>query len=108
MYTENQGVYYYGASSNSQEIRRDHGTYLLQWTAIREAMRRGCDTYDFLGISSREDDKLAGVTTFKMRFHPEKVELPEEKVIILRPFLLYYLTSVNRIRKLFRWCIPRF
>ncbi len=107
-YTKNQGIYYYGASSSAQEIRRDHGTYLLQWTAIKEAMKRGCTAYDFLGVSSTAGDKLAGVTTFKMRFHPEKVILPREYVMTLRPFLLRCLTWIHRGRKLLQWMTSRF
>jgi lipid II:glycine glycyltransferase (peptidoglycan interpeptide bridge formation enzyme) len=26
------------------------GAYLLQWEAIREAKKRGCEQFDFLGI----------------------------------------------------------
>ncbi len=51
VYWGNTGIYYYGASSSDREIRRDMATYLLQWDAIREALRRGCEIYDFLGIS---------------------------------------------------------
>ncbi len=54
VYYGQQAIYYYGASSNNPEIRRDNGTYLLQWEGIREALRRGCVEYDFLGISSEE------------------------------------------------------
>ncbi len=53
VYWNNHAIYYYGASSNDAEIRRDHGTYLLQWEAIKEALHRDCTDYDFLGISSR-------------------------------------------------------
>lgn len=77
-------------------------TYLLQWEAIREAMRRNCSTYDFLGISEDGKGKLAGVTEFKLRFNPEKVHLPSEIVVVYRPMLLKLLQVISRVRKLFR------
>lgn len=102
VYWQKQAIYYYGASSNLAQIRRDHGTYFLQWEAIQEALRRNCDTYDFLGISSHIGDKLAGVTTFKMRFSPEKIFLPSEKIIIFRPIIFFLLKWLNKFRKLLR------
>lgn len=102
VYWDHHAIYYYGASSSDSEIRRDKGTHLLQWHAIQEAMRRKCDDYDFLGISSSEWDKLAGVTRFKMQFNPEIVSLPTETVIVLRPILLKTLQIINCGRKLLR------
>lgn len=102
VYQERQWIYYYGASPNAQEIRRDHGTYLLQWEAMCEALRRGCSEYDFLGISSEPGDKLAGVTAFKMRFAPKSISLPPETVIIFQPITLFILRIVSKIRKFFK------
>ena len=96
------GIYYYGASSSDATIRRDMATYLLQWEAIREAMRRGCTTYDFLGISHDGKGKLAWVTEFKLRFNPEKTPLPEERVFVFKPWLLWCLQFLSRSRKLFK------
>lgn len=103
VYWGKHALYYYGASASSSDIRRDNGTYLVQWHAIREALRRGCVNYDFLGISSREWDKLAGVTTFKMQFSPEKVIIPPEKVIIFHPRLLKMFQWANKLRKILRF-----
>lgn len=47
-YWGDTAIYYYGASSSDTTIRRDMATYLLQWDAIREGIKRGCKTYDFL------------------------------------------------------------
>lgn len=95
-------IYYYGASSSDRDIRRDMATYLLQWDAIREAMKRGCSEYDFLGISEDGTGKLAGVTEFKLRFNPEKRYLPAEQVIVYRPVILKLLQMISKIRKLFK------
>jgi lipid II:glycine glycyltransferase (peptidoglycan interpeptide bridge formation enzyme) len=102
VYSWETAIYYYGASSSDRDIRRDMATYLLQWEAIREGMKRNCTTYDFLGISEDGKGKLAWVTEFKLRFNPEKVHLPSEVVVAYRPMLLKVLQVVSRVRKLFR------
>ncbi len=99
-YWNDTAIYYYGASSSDTMIRRDMATYLLQWEAIREGMKRGCKTYDFLGISADGTGKLAGVTEFKLRFNPEKKYWPQENIIIFRPILLKLLQTVSKMRKL--------
>ena len=100
VYQGGNAVYYYGASSSNPAIRRNMATYLLQWEAIREAMRRNCKTYDFLWISEDWSAKLAGVTEFKLRFNPEKVRLPDERVVVYKPFILKLLQVVSKVRKL--------
>ena len=67
-FTKNQGLYYYGASSN--EYRNLMATYLLQWRAIQMAKEKNCRFYDFLGISAPDakNDRLEGVTEFKLKF----------------------------------------
>ena len=77
-------------------------TYLVQWEAIREALRRNCHTYDFLGISHDGKGKLAGVTEFKLRFNPEKISLPKEHIIVYKPLLLFLLQFASKLRKLTR------
>jgi len=101
-YCGDTAIYYYGASSSNPQIRRDMATYLLQWGAIREAMKRKCSTYDFLGISADGKGKLAGVTDFKLRFNPEKKQWPHEYVIVYKPFFLLLLRGISILRKFFR------
>jgi peptidoglycan pentaglycine glycine transferase (the first glycine) len=74
--------YHHGASTH--KYAKIPASYLLQWTAIREAAHRGGDIYNFWGIAPRKlndqgeeviiDPKhpFAGVTTFKTGFggHP--------------------------------------
>lgn len=102
-YWDDTAIYYYGASSSDTMIRRDMATYLLQWSAIQEGMKRGCKTYDFLGISENGQGKLAGVTEFKLRFNPEKKHWPQESIIIFRPILLQFLQIISKTRKLLQW-----
>ncbi len=102
VYWGGHAIYYYWASSSAADIRRDYGTYVLQWQAIRKALHLWCRDYDFLGISTREWDKLTGVTAFKMQFSPEKVIISPEKVIVFRPQLLKILQWANTLRKVLR------
>ena len=89
-------VYYYGASSD--EYRNVMAPYLVQWTAIQEAKKRGCETYDFLGVAppfdgaqDLRDDVVdhpwAGVTSFKKKFGGEGVEFSEPFDLVLRPLV---------------------
>jgi peptidoglycan pentaglycine glycine transferase (the first glycine) len=48
--------YFYGASSDQQ--RELMPTYLVQWEAMRWAMRHGCTEYDLWGVPDAEDDYL--------------------------------------------------
>lgn len=74
--------YHHGASTH--KYAKIPASYLLQWTAIREALERGDDIYNFWGIAPRRTNEagedviidkkhpFAGVTTFKTGFggHP--------------------------------------
>jgi lipid II:glycine glycyltransferase (peptidoglycan interpeptide bridge formation enzyme) len=54
--------YLYGASSD--EYREAMPTYLLQWEAMRWAMRCGCREYDLWGVPDAGENELeAGFTT---------------------------------------------
>lgn len=96
-------VYYYGASTSDNEKRRDMPAYALQWGMIREAKRRGCTIYDFLGIAPEGDwdHPLMGVTDFKLKFGGEIRQWPENRVMVLRKYVYFALKSARRIRKIF-------
>lgn len=103
VYYHRAGLYYYGASSGDPEVRRAMPTYLLQWTAIRHAMERGCRTYDFLGIEpeSGGDGHLAGVTQFKRRFVPDATTVwPEARIRVVRPAAYALLRLARSLRRL--------
>lgn len=71
VFTSEIAFYYYGASANSQ--RNLMAPYLLQWTTIEHAKKRGCQIYDFLGVASPGDTNspLSGVTYFKLKLTPD-------------------------------------
>lgn len=109
--------YHHGASSGNHP--ESYASYLLQWTAIRDALKRGDRVYNFWGIapSRREEDPFdsaqgkrgkwkvestrhpfAGVTTFKTGFGGELLELAHCMDLPLAP--KYYLTwGFEMVRK---------
>lgn len=73
MHAFEETSYHHGASS--EKHRKIPASYLLQWTAIRDALRRGDRIYNFWGIAPTAADgsipkkhPFAGVTLFKTGF----------------------------------------
>lgn len=91
--------YLYGASSN--EHRNTMATYLLQWTAIKDAFEKGCRSYSFGGISGdmSEDNPLYGLYKFKSGFGTNVVEYIGEIEIVFNRVKNLCFNILNRIRK---------
>lgn len=99
-YTHNQGLYYYGASSN---IKRNlMSPYLLQWTALLEAKKRGCKYYDFMGIADPKNpnDQLKTVTDFKLKFAGTVTEFQTPYHIVHKPLRYWTYKTAKKIRKI--------
>lgn len=90
VYLDEWGIYYYGASDN--HYRHVMAPYLVQWEAMKEAKKRGCQYYDFLGIAPEgaKNHPWAGVTQFKGKFGGEVVNYPKAKELVLRPFWYFF------------------
>lgn len=86
VYLDDWAIYYYGASDHT--YRSLMAPYLIQWTAIREAQKRGCKHYDFLGIAPEgvKDHPWKGVTDFKRKFGGHVVHYPQAQEVVLRSF----------------------
>ncbi len=98
VYLDRWGIYYYGASAETH--RNTMAPYLIQWEAIKEAKKRGCKHYDFLGIAP-DDSKghpWAGVTQFKRKFGGRMKHYPQAQEMVLRG--LWY--AIYRLYKKFR------
>lgn len=65
-----KAIYYFGASTSDSKYRNLMAPYMLQWTMIQEAKKRGCKTYDFLGIAPENEPNhaYAGISEFKWKF----------------------------------------
>lgn len=77
--------YVYGASSNRH--RNVMPNYLLQWTMINWAKKRGCTLYDFRGAPPTADPEhpLHGLYRFKKGFSGEYTEFIGEYDLVLSP-----------------------
>ncbi len=90
--------YHHGAST--LKYRNIPSNYLLQWTAIRDALSRGDGIYNFWGISPEGVTRhpFSGVRTFKTAFGGTLLELTHCRDLPLSP--LYRLTrAVETWRK---------
>lgn len=95
-YTKNQGLYYYGASSN--EFRNLMAPYLLQWQAILNAKKKSCLYYDFLGISNPDlQDNLSGVTDFKLKFGGKIVKFNPSYHIIHNKIIYFFYQIIKKL-----------
>ncbi|MFA7681734.1 MAG: peptidoglycan bridge formation glycyltransferase FemA/FemB family protein [Candidatus Peribacteraceae bacterium] len=82
--------YHHGASTH--KYPKIPASYLLQWTAITDALKRGDHLYNFWGIAPEGVKKhpFRGVTTFKTGFGGELMELMHCFDVPLKP--PYYAT----------------
>lgn len=99
-----EAAYHYGAST---ELARQYpGAYAIQWEAIQEARRRGCQRYNFWGVTGHGQTKhrFYGVSVFKRGFGGEDVAyLPAHDLVIqpLRyPFTYAFEKARHKTRRL--------
>ena len=83
----NKTWYLYGASSNS--YRNLMPNYLLQWTAIQEAIKDKKEMYDFRGVSGVVDESHPqyGLYRFKKGFNAEFTEFIGEVYMPYKPII---------------------
>ena len=99
-----QKVAFYHQAASLGKFAKYSIPYLLQWQAIKEAKKRGCQIYDFWGFT---DPKIfskhpwAGPTLFKMGFGGFSQEyVKTQDYIISHKYWLNYI--VEKIRKIKR------
>lgn len=99
LFTPWSAFYHHGASS--REHAQIPAAYALQWAAIREAKRRGCQIYNFWGIASEKGHPWAGLTLFKTGFGGREVPLVPTQDLPLSPryWLVYALEVVRRWKR---------
>ncbi|MDB4978637.1 MAG: hypothetical protein JWM56_823 [Candidatus Peribacteria bacterium] len=104
MHAGGETSYHHGASTFAH--RKVPSSYLLQWTAIRDALKRGDGIYNFWGIAPMNDTgeitqknhPFSGVTLFKTGFGGKLLTLVHCMDIPLSP--KYYVTrTIEKVRK---------
>lgn len=92
-------TYYYGASKNHK--RNLMAPYLLQWTAIEHAIKRGCKIYDFLWVAPDEDSdsSLIWVTDFKMKFFPQKKKVSDSYLYVHKKWKYLCISLLRSFKK---------
>lgn len=99
MHAFGETSYHHGASSHAHA--KIPASYLLQWTAIRDALQRRDRTYNFWGIApplAGKNHPFAGVTLFKTGFGGDVMNLLHCHDVPVRP--LYWITyGFEQIRK---------
>ena len=90
MHMHGETSYHHGASTT--KYPKIPASYLLQWTAIQDALERKDHVYNFWGIAPEGAKKhpFAGVTTFKTGFGGQLLELQHCMDIPVEP--QYYVT----------------
>ncbi len=101
VFDERSGYYHHGASS--QAYPKIPASHLVLWTAIREAKRRECKTFNFWGISPDDQPKhpWAGLSLFKKGFGGRAESYVPAQDLIIKP--TYWINwSIETVRKRMR------
>ncbi len=90
--------YLYGGSGPERQLM---APYLLHWTAILEAKRRGCLIYDLLAIApfDQPNHPYAGITRFKQQFGGRAVRLLGSWDLVNRPMRYKLYQFIERRRR---------
>jgi lipid II:glycine glycyltransferase (peptidoglycan interpeptide bridge formation enzyme) len=92
-----KAIYYFGSSTSNPSFRNLMAPYLLQWEMIQYAKKRGCLSYDFLGIAPENSSHhpYAGISAFKWKFGGARRTYASGREKAFRPFwyVLYRLAK---------------
>ncbi|MBQ2310509.1 MAG: peptidoglycan bridge formation glycyltransferase FemA/FemB family protein, partial [Erysipelotrichales bacterium] len=74
---------------NDPELFGLNGQYALYWEMIKEAKRRGCERFNFMGIPDdiTENDPMWGVYQTKKAYHGRVEKLIGEFDYVIRPMV---------------------
>jgi lipid II:glycine glycyltransferase (peptidoglycan interpeptide bridge formation enzyme) len=98
------GIGFYHHAALLPEYKKIPASYLLQWHAIQEAKKRGCNIYDFWGYSDpikNPKHPYSGPTLFKMGFGGYKDEYvrAQDYITSQKYWINYIIETARRIRR---------
>jgi len=99
-----RATYLYGASSNTK--RNFMPAYGLQWEAMQEALRLGCQEYDLFGMppTPEPDHPMFGLFQFKAGFLQDITYYPGTWDYVTRPLVYQvYIWGENLRARLIRF-----
>ncbi|MCK4781528.1 peptidoglycan bridge formation glycyltransferase FemA/FemB family protein [Candidatus Parcubacteria bacterium] len=95
-----QGKAFYHQGASSHKYSKIPVSYLMQWEAIKEAKKRGCEIYNFWGIAPESFSKKHpwwGLTLFKKGFGGYKKEyVKTQDFVISQKYWLNYIIEIAR------------
>ena len=104
-----QDICFYHHSGSLSKYNKIPVSYLLQWEAIKEAKRRGCNRYNFWGIApdikteseaQKSEHPWAGLSLFKMGFGGYVKEyVKTQDYILSKKYWFNYIIEILRKRK---------
>jgi lipid II:glycine glycyltransferase (peptidoglycan interpeptide bridge formation enzyme) len=102
IFWSNIGFYHHAALL--PKYKKIPASYLLQWEAIKEAKKRGCEVYDFWGYADPKTQKnhpYAGPTLFKMGFggYIDEYVKTQDFIISQKYWLNYVIEKIRKIRR---------
>jgi lipid II:glycine glycyltransferase (peptidoglycan interpeptide bridge formation enzyme) len=91
-------IYYFGASTSQKKYRNLMAPYLLQWEMMQFSRKRGCETYDFLGIAPEgaENHQFNKISEFKWKFGGKRKTVAEGKEIPFSKFWYFLYRVLKR------------
>ncbi|MFH1820501.1 MAG: peptidoglycan bridge formation glycyltransferase FemA/FemB family protein [Candidatus Nealsonbacteria bacterium] len=96
------GIGFYHHAALDPKYHKIPVSYLLQWSAIQEAKKRGCQLYDFWGyVDPKSKHPWAGPTLFKMgfggrsRLYIKTKDLP----LSLKYWLIFVFEYLRKIKR---------
>jgi len=105
-----QNACYYHHSGSLSEYNKYPISYLLQWEAMKEAKKRGCQIYNFWGIApdikSEGDVKKskhpwAGLSFFKMGFggYRKDLVIAQDFILSQKYWINYIIETIRKIKR---------
>lgn len=98
------GIGFYHHAALLPEYHKVPVAYLIQWEAIKETKRRGCELYDFWGYINPQiypKHPWAGPTLFKMGFggKPYEYVLTQDFPLSFKYWLTYIFEKIRKLKR---------